>query len=143
MKAYKYTIDGKEYKVEIGEVDEEACVADVTVNGERFEVGMEKPAEPEKKKPELGKPGAEDADEEKPGVANVDTANAVKAPLPGTITAVNVKVGDEVKAGDALLVLEAMKMANNIESEKDGKVAAVMVRVGQSVMEDNALVVVE
>ena len=73
----------------------------------------------------------------------MNTANAIKAPLPGTITAINVNVGDEVKASDALLVLEAMKMANNIESEKDGKVTAVLVKVGQSVMEDDALVVVE
>ena len=54
-----------------------------------------------------------------------------------------VKVGDEVKAGDTLLVLEAMKMANNIEAEKDGKVTAICVKAGQSVMEDDALVVIE
>ena len=53
------------------------------------------------------------------------------------------KVGDEVKAGDTLLVLEAMKMANNIEAEKDGKVTAICVKAGQSVMEDDALVVIE
>ena len=48
-----------------------------------------------------------------------------------------------MKAGDTLLVLEAMKMANNIEAEKDGKVAAILVKAGQSVMEDDPLVVVE
>lgn len=145
MKEYKYTIDGKEYKVEIGEINEETNVASITVNGEAFEVGMEKPAEPEKKKVELGKPAANDGADEATaaGSANVNTANAIKAPLPGTITAINVAVGDEVKAGDALLVLEAMKMANNIEAEKDGKVTAICVKVGQSVMEDEALVVVE
>jgi glutaconyl-CoA/methylmalonyl-CoA decarboxylase subunit gamma len=63
--------------------------------------------------------------------------------LPGTITSINVKVGDDVKAGDTLLVLEAMKMANNIEAEKDGKVTAICVKAGQSVMEDDALVVIE
>ncbi len=145
MKEFKYTIDGKEYKVEIGNINEDTCVADVKVNGEAFEVGMEKPAEPEKKKVELGKPVTQDNASEGSAAtsANVNTANAVKAPLPGTITAINVNVGDEVKAGDALLVLEAMKMANNIEAEKDGKVTAVCVKVGQSVMEDEALVVVE
>lgn len=143
MKEYKYTIDDKEYKVEIGDINEETYVANVTVNGESFEVGMEKPAEPEKKKVELGKPVAKDAEDEPTAASNVNTANAIKAPLPGTITAINVNVGDEVKASDALLVLEAMKMANNIESEKDGKVTAVLVKVGQSVMEDDALVVVE
>jgi biotin carboxyl carrier protein len=145
MKKFKYTIDGKEYKVEISDINEETNVANVQVNGEAFEVEMEKPAEPEKKKVELGKPMAEDSkDDSSPAPAgNVDTAKAIKAPLPGTITAINVNVGDDVKAGDALLVLEAMKMANNIEAEKDGKVTAICVKVGQSVMEDEALVVVE
>jgi biotin carboxyl carrier protein len=145
MKEFKYTIDGKEYKVEISDINEETNVANVQVNGEAFEVEMEKPAEPEKKKVELGKPVAEESESDGPvaSTGNVNTANAIKAPLPGTITAINVKVGDEVKAGDALLVLEAMKMANNIEAEKDGKVTAVCVKVGQSVMEDDPLVVVE
>lgn len=142
MKEFKYTIDGKVYNVEIGDINEETYVAQVKVNGEAYEVGMEKPAEPEKKKPELGKPVAESSDEPTT-TANANTSNAIKAPLPGTITGINVKVGDEVKAGDALLVLEAMKMANNIEAEKDGKVTAICVKVGQSVMEDDPLVVVE
>jgi biotin carboxyl carrier protein len=73
----------------------------------------------------------------------VNTNNAVKAPLPGVITAINVQVGDEVKAGDTVLVLEAMKMANNIEAEKGGKITAICVKPGQSVMEDDALVVIE
>lgn len=142
MKQFKYTIDGKDYQVEIVDINEETNVASVKVNGEEFEVGMEKPAEEEKPKATLGKPVAEDNEEAAP-TANVNTANAIKAPLPGTITSINVKVGDEVKAGDTLLVLEAMKMANNIEAEKDGKVTAVCVKEGQSVMEDDALVVVE
>lgn len=143
MKEFKYTIDGKDYEVQIVDINEETNIANVKVNGETFEVGMEKPAEEEKKKTELGKPVQEDASEGNTVSANVNTANAIKAPLPGTITAINVNVGDEVKAGDALVVLEAMKMANNIEAEKDGKVTAICVKVGQSVMEDEALVVVE
>lgn len=143
MKEFKYTIDGKEYNVEIGDINEETYVANVKVNGEAFEVGMEKPAEPEKKKVELGKLVAESDEENAAPAANANAANATKAPLPGTITAINVKVGDEVKAGDAVLVLEAMKMANNIEAEKSGKVAAICVKIGQSVLEDDALFVIE
>ena len=63
MKEFKYTIDGKEYNVEIGDINEETYVASVKVNGEAYEVGMEKPAEPEKKKVELGKPVAESNEE--------------------------------------------------------------------------------
>ena len=99
----------------------------------------------EKKKPVLGKPAAAAADNnaETASAANVNTNNAVKAPLPGVITSIEVNVGDEVKAGDTVLVLEAMKMANNIEAEKDGKITAILVKPGQNVMEDDALVVIE
>lgn len=143
MKEFKYTIDGKEYNVEIGDINEETYVASVKVNGEAYEVGMEKPAEPDKKKVELGKPVAESNEESAAPATNTNVANATKAPLPGTITAINVNVGDEVKAGDAVLVLEAMKMANNIEAEKSGKIAAICVKIGQSVLEDDALFVIE
>lgn len=142
MKEFKYTIDGKEYQVTIGEIDENN-VAAVTVNGDKFEVQLEKKEEPKKEKPVLGKPVAEAGNEDAAPAANVNAANAVKAPLPGTITAVNVAVGQDVKAGDTLVVLEAMKMANNIEAEKDGKVTAVCVKVGQAVMEEDPLVVIE
>lgn len=143
MNQFKYTINGNTYEVEIEDINESTNVANVKVNGESFEVGMEKPADEEKKKVVLGKPVSEDADDAAVSTGNVNTANAIKAPLPGTITSINVKIGDEVKAGDAVLVLEAMKMANNIEAEKDGKVTAICVKVGQSVMEDAPLVVIE
>lgn len=141
MKEFKYTIDGKEYHVAIGGVSDD-YVADVTVNGETFQVQMEKPEEPEKKKEELGKPVEEASDDAAPA-AQVNAANAVKAPLPGTITSIEVAVGQEVKAGDTVVVLEAMKMQNSIEAEKDGKVTAIAVKVGQAVLEDDPLVVVE
>ncbi len=141
MSTFKYTIDGKEYDVEIGEVND--TVANVTVNGETFSVEMEKPAEPEKKKPILGQSKSDDAETETTSTANINTNNALRAPLPGVVTEIKVEVGQEVSAGDTLVVLEAMKMANNLEAEKSGKVTAICVKVGESVMEDTPLVVVE
>lgn len=140
MKEYKYTIDGKEYVVAIGEIIENT--ATVTVNGEEFKVEMEPEKEPEKKKVVLGQPSAEKT-EETNTTANVNTSNAVKAPLPGVITSIEVVVGQEVKAGDTVVILEAMKMANNIEAEKDGKVTAICVKQGENVLEDAPLVVIE
>ena len=52
-------------------------------------------------------------------------------------------IGDTVNAGDTVVILEAMKMANNIEAEKSGKVTAICVKQGESVMEDSPLVVIE
>ena len=103
MKEFKYTIDGKEYKVQIEGVEDN--IASVNVNGEAYKVEMEKEAEPEKKKVVLGKPAAASDDAEATPAANVNTANAVKAPLPGTITSIEVTVGQEVKAGDTVVVL--------------------------------------
>ena len=54
-----------------------------------------------------------------------------------------VSVGDEVNAGDTVVVLEAMKMANNLDAEKSGKVTAILVKTGENVLEDTALVVIE
>ena len=139
MKEFKYTIDGKEYEVQIEDV--EGNIADVTVNGEAFKVEMEQEAE--KKKVVLGQPAAEAEEGETASAANVNTANALKAPLPGVVTEIKVAVGDEVKVGDVVVVLEAMKMANNLEAEKDGKVTAICVKTGESVLEDSPLVVIE
>lgn len=141
MKEFKYSIDGKEYQVTIGDINNN--VAEVTVNGQNFQVELEQQAEPEKKKVVLGAPTQETSSEEVATPQNVNTANAVKAPLPGTIININVAVGDTVKTGDTVCVLEAMKMANNIEAERDGKVTAVLVKQGQSVMEEEALIVIE
>jgi biotin carboxyl carrier protein len=66
---------------------------------------------------------------------------ALKAPMPGTVTAVEVSAGDEVKTGQVLLKLEAMKMVNAIKSPRDGGVAEVMVQPGQSVGYGHVLVV--
>lgn len=143
MNQYKYTINGNKYEVVVGDITDN--VATLTVNGEQYKVEMEKPAEPEKKKPVV-KPAAPAAAPAAPAtksVVGVNKANAVKAPLPGVVTEILVEVGQEVAAGDNVVVLEAMKMANNLQAEKGGKVTAVCVQVGQSVMEDEPLVVIE
>ena len=140
MKEYKYTINGNKYEVVIGDITDN--VATLTVNGEEFKVEMEREAEPEKKKPVVRAAASGAADEPAASTA-ANKANALKAPLPGVITDILVEVGQEVQAGDNVIVLEAMKMANNLQAEKSGKVTAICVQVGQSVMEDEALVVIE
>lgn len=140
MKEYKYKIDGKEYNVTIGNIVEN--IADLTVNGEDFKVEMEQEKVEVKEKPVLGK-AQNSTIESDVAPTNVNTSNAIKAPLPGVITEIKVNVGDEVAVGDTLVVLEAMKMANNIEAEAAGKVTAILIKQGESVMEDTPLVIVE
>ena len=67
-------------------------------------------------------------------------ANSITAPLPGTITKILVQVGQQVKAGETVLVMEAMKMENNITAEFDGTVKAILVQQGAQVQSGDALV---
>ncbi len=110
MTAFKYTINGQDYNVQIGEIIDN--VAEVTVNGEVFSVTLPE----EEKAPAPAPKAAPKAAEATPAAATTASADAFKlvAPLPGTVVDIKVNVGDEVSAGDTLVVLEAMKMANNL-----------------------------
>ena len=152
MKTYKYKVQGVDYEVEITDV--EGKIARVNVNGIPFEIEMQKPinaakhpelaatkasvaapvaaAEPAEK-PQAAAPAAAPAKPQPAAPAGAGTP--VKAPLPGTINAINVKVGDKVGVGDVVVVLEAMKMQNNIEAEAAGTVTSILVNQGDSVME--------
>ena len=151
MKTYKYIVQGVDYEVEIAEV--EGKIARVNVNGIPFEIEMQKPINAAKhpalaatKRTATAAPAEAPAS---PAAAPVAAApakpaaqpaaagagNALKAPLPGTINAINVKVGDKVNVGDVVVVLEAMKMQNNIEAEYAGTVTSILVNQGDTVME--------
>jgi biotin carboxyl carrier protein len=71
------------------------------------------------------------------------SAKSVVSPLPGNIISVAVAVGDTVKRGQTILVMESMKMENNIPAPRDGKVSAVHVAAGKSVMQGDALIDIE
>ena len=151
MKTYKYKVQGVDYEVEITDV--EGKIARVNVNGIPFEIEMQKPINAAKH-PALAatkrstsapvsaaapvaaapvQPAAKPQPAQPAAAAGAGTP--VKAPLPGTINAINVKVGDTVAVGDVVVVLEAMKMQNNIEAENAGTVTSILVNPGDSVME--------
>ena len=157
MNKYQYKVKGVDYEVEIAEV--EGNIAKVNVNGIPFEVELQKPInaakhptmtapkvqapQPAAAKPTAAPAAAPAAQSEAPAAALAAGAGqAVKAPLPGTITDIRVQVGQQVSAGDIVLVLEAMKMQNNIEAEASGKISAIMVKQGDSVMEGTVLLTI-
>lgn len=84
-------------------------------------------------------PAAEPA---KPAAPAAAGAGAIKAPLTGSITTINVKAGDTVKKGQVLMILEAMKMENEILAPADGKVASVNVSTGKQVDAGDVLCVI-
>ena len=79
----------------------------------------------------------------KGGAAGADAHQVLTAPLPGKITHVAVRVGDAVQAGDALLVIEAMKMENEFRAGRAGTIAEVRVQPGQAVYAGDVLVVID
>ncbi len=76
-----------------------------------------------------------------PAPVSLASGEPVAAPMPGNIVRVDVKQGDTVKAGQILIILEAMKMQNEIVAPKDGTVAQVVVKTGDKVDTGAALVV--
>ncbi len=150
MKKYQYKVQGVDYEVEIAEV--EGNIAKVNVNGIPFEVELQKPINAAKHPtisttkvqapvvaPAAAAPAAA-APAAAPAAAGA--GNAIKAPLPGTITEIKVQVGQQVNVGDTVAVLEAMKMANNIESDYVGQVTSIVVKQGETVMEGAVLLTI-
>ncbi len=145
MKEYKYKINGNLYNVAIGDIEDN--IAQVEVNGVPYKVELEKAAAPVKvvsaPRPSAA-PRTESGEKviAKPAPA-AGGAYSVKAPLPGVVLSINVKVGDVVKAADTVVMLEAMKMENAIHAGRDGKVASVNVNNGDSVLEGAVLITIE
>lgn len=142
MKSFKYTINGNVYKVHINSVVDD--IAEVEVNGIPYNVKMEKPAKKQvvtlKRPAQVPTTPSGEPVISRPSTPSV--AGAVKSPLPGVILSVDCKVGDVVKRGQKILVLEAMKMENTINADRDGKIVEVKVNKGDSVLEGADLVVI-
>ena len=144
MKEYKYKINGNSYKVTIGDIEDN--IAHVEVNVTHYKVEMEKQPKTTPKpavvRPLPNSPAAPTTQVVKPAAPSTGKSG-VKSPLPGVILDIKVNVGDTVKKGQTIIILEAMKMENNINADKDGKVTAINVNKGDSVLEGNDLVIIE
>lgn len=116
----------------------------VNVNGTEYEITLETLKEGEDFAPKAAPaaPAAAETPKAAPAAAPAG-AQTVTSPMPGTILSVNVKAGDAVKAGQVLMVLEAMKMENEIMAPAAGKVASVNVDKGSSVESGTVLCVIE
>jgi biotin carboxyl carrier protein len=121
---YSLLIDGASYTVDVVGGDEAVTVA---VGGRFYAVEVEE----------------ETRHRLRAASAGATARGTLKAPLPGKITHVAVRPGDRVKAGDTLLVIEAMKMENEFKAGAAGTVADVRVQAGQPVNAGDVLVVIE
>ncbi len=156
MKQYNFNINGNEYSVTINSV--EGNVADVTVvasykvqlgGGQTISVqpaaASAQPAAATPAPAPAAAPAPQPQTAPAPQTAAPATTGAgkpVTSPLPGVIVEISVKVGDAVKAGQQVAVLEAMKMENAIEADHAGTVTAIHVNKGDSVLEGVPIVTI-
>ena len=126
MRIYNIQVNGKKYEVKVMGITEVEPVEVKTVKGEV----AAKPAEAPKT-----------ASAAAPAASG--NGEPVLAPMQGNILAVNVKVGDTVKAGQTILILEAMKLENEIKAPRDGKIAEIKVSKGQAVNNKEVLLTLE
>jgi biotin carboxyl carrier protein len=150
MKQYKYKINGNLYNVTIKDIEEN--LAHVEVNGTPYEIELDKnvttPSMPKKAAPVAAPTAAPVTTASAPAAAPAAPAagagqgSGVKCPLPGVIKDIKVAVGDVVKRGQTVVILEAMKMENNINADKDGTVTAIKVNKGDSVLEGTDLILI-
>ena len=159
MKEYKYKINGNEYSVAI--IDLEGNTAAVEVNGVSYKVDIltegftAAPARPAAK-PAAAAPAPAPAPAAAPAApqpiapaaapvaepAPAGKGTAVQSPLPGVILDIKVAVGDTVKAGQTVAILEAMKMENSINAECDGVITAIKVAKGDNILEGSDIVII-
>ena len=146
MKEFNYKINGTPYRVVVTKSDSD--FVELEVNGTPFTVELS-----QKKKKTLSgikRPSSTSSpipqSTSTPLVTRPSGStdkSALQSPLPGVILELRCKVGETVKKGQTLMILEAMKMENNILANKNGTIAEVLVQKGDSVLEGADLVVIE
>ena len=137
MNKFEYKVQGVDYEVEIEEM--EGNIAKVSVNGIPFEVELKQPINPAKAitRPKVVAPVAAaapaPAPAAKPAAAQGAGSIKIEAGAAGKVFKIEKNVGDAVKKGDTVLVLEIMKMETPVVAPEDGTVASIDVAVGDAV----------
>ncbi|WP_177561841.1 biotin/lipoyl-containing protein [Acidaminococcaceae bacterium] len=129
MKKYTITVNGTAYEVEVEDMGGAVASAPKAAAPKAAPAPAAAPAP---------KAAAAPAPAAKPVAAGAAT---ISAPMPGKVLEVKVKAGDAVKAGDVLMILEAMKMQNEIMAPADGTISDVRVSAGQTVGTGDVMIV--
>ena len=114
MKIYKIKVNGKSYRVELEEIEQVDTA----------------PLEEKKR-------------QENKRIVDNSGAKEVVSPIQGQVTNLKVKVGDKVKKGDVLVIIEAMKLENEVVSPFEGQVAEILVTKGQNVKAKEPIIIIE
>lgn len=136
MKEYKITLEGKEFEVKVKDIQPQLVV--VEIDGKEYMVGVERKS-PVTTEPLEVKPVKSVQSQPKTVMRSSGAGDELTSPLPGVVLDIKVQVGDEVKVGQPVMILEAMKMENEIKADRDGKVEKILVKKGESVLEGTPL----
>ncbi|HAR39830.1 MAG TPA: acetyl-CoA carboxylase biotin carboxyl carrier protein subunit [Coprothermobacter sp.] len=142
---YVVRVNGKEYNVEIESENEEIFLKSVTraASSATQTLGEESTQKVEPALTVGTSVPTTSSVSQKPAAPSKTGGTVVEAPLPGKILRINVSTGSQVKRGDLLLILEAMKMENEILAPVDGVVDSVLVSPNQTVNTHDPLVVLK
>jgi len=128
VRKYKIRVNGREYEVEVEPVGAAEIPSAVPVS------------EPVSKEPAPATPAAPAPSPVKNNNGGLSGSVKIQAPMPGTVIKVNVKPGEQVKKGQVLCILEAMKMENEISAPQDGEIVSVNVSAGTGVESGSLLI---
>jgi biotin carboxyl carrier protein len=122
LRKFKIKLDGKQYEAEVEEI----------IDGDVQSFS-------EIKKASVAQPVTTTAP---PRAMSTGSAKTVVAPMPGKIVALKCAVGQTVKSGDVVLILEAMKMEQEIKAKTDGTISEIKVSTGMSVQKEDVLIII-
>ena len=143
MRRFKVKVNDEIFEVEVEEVGREVRAPRPVVQpplAQPVQIAPPAPAVPAAPPAAAPKPAAAPPAAPSPDAAAQGDGDAVRAPIPGVISAIKVSSGNQVKKGQVLLILEAMKMQNEILAPFDGTVTGVAVSQGASVQTGDVLV---
>jgi len=126
---FRITIEGESYEVDVEEIS--AAKPNTPVPP------VKKPSSTPEAPPRAAQPVA------RPPLTWIAGEGVITSPMPGTVIAIKVKVGDTVKAGDALIILEAMKIHSEIPAPRDGRIKEIHVVEGAYVRRREPLIAIE
>ncbi len=139
IKKFRITVNGETFEVEVEETGVEGGAMSQPVTRTAATVA---PVAPRAAAAPAAAPRAAAPAAAKPAASGPAGAGSATAPMPGTILDVKVSVGDQVKAGQTVVILEAMKMENEIGAPVDGTVKEVRVQKGATVNPGDVLVTI-
>lgn len=136
MKKFKFTINGNDYTVDVHGIEEN--LARLEVNGTPYQVELHRTITPSKT-PTIVRPAIKQ--QAKPVIEKREggSSHPIVAPLPGSITKLEVGKGDIVEKGQLLLIMEAMKMENRVLADRAGVVENIRVQEGDSVLQGDII----